>query len=149
MVQYAGKLKPSETLDALVCAQRLIASLGVSLSFTWTSTKRVIAVMAKRSRATSITNESATAYRRRCRQERKEDRCRVVVKKFEVADRELANFARLAANKYRDRTFDLSWLDGVVVRIEQTTGLLVTSSGKYLSESNCRRFYNALMAKEA
>jgi hypothetical protein len=142
------KWKPSEVLEALICAQRIALSLGLYISFTLPANKRQIAIVAQRTEKVQISNEKPTAYRKRQKLERRQAKARVLSELRRQNDAELANFARAAADKYRGTTFVLNWLGKTIVRIESGTGLLVTEKGRYLSEANTRRFYLTLMAKE-
>lgn len=144
------KWKPSEALDALLCARRALISLGAMLNFTLRGGKKLIEVTAKKTAKIPMTDESATVYRKHYRVERKSDKIRMRVKKLEATDKQLANFARTAAERYHSYIFPVEIRGQMVkVKIERSTGLLLTASGKYLSESNLKRFYKALMAKEA
>lgn len=142
------KWKPSEALDALVCAQRIVLSLGLSVFFTLSKNKKSIQITVKKTKNAQIANEKPTEYRKRQRLERHSEKGHSVIEKIRISDQELANFARAAADKYRGQGFRLHWLNNLEVTIELSTGLLITKSRKYLSEANNRRFYIALMQKE-
>jgi hypothetical protein len=142
------KWKPSEVLDALICAQRIVLSLGLSVFFTLSENKKSLQIITQRTKKAQISNEKPTAYRKRQRLERRQAKARVLSELWRQNDTELANFARAAADKYRGTTFSLGWLNGIIVHIEPGTGLLVTKKGRYLSEVNSKRFYSSLMARE-
>jgi hypothetical protein len=140
--------KPSEVLGALVCAQRIALSLGLSVSFTLSENKKSLCIAAQKTDKVQISDETATAYRKRIKDENKKTKAQLRSKLYHRDDAELGNFARTVAEKYHGKTFSLGWLNNTIVHIDPDTGLLVTDKGRTLSEANCRRFYLALMAKE-
>jgi hypothetical protein len=142
------KWKPSEVLEALICAQRIALSLGLSTSFVLSANKKSLQILVQTTEKVQISDETATAYRKRQRLERRQTKARVLFELLRQNDTELANFARAAADKYRGTTFSLGWLNGIIVHIEPGSGLLVTKKGRYLSEVNSKRFYSSLMARE-